>query len=231
MPRCLAGFFQAVRSCALRALSISAHQFLNTGKRQVKFRIFKKYRVGTARMPCETWVLAVVHRLREAVCQRTKFIRLLQQMKLSKESRYAIEGLLVLAKKQLGVPVQLRNVAAAAGVSPSFLAKIFQKLNRANVVISSRGAVRGYTLARQPNAIKIAEVFTAVEGRDIFDRCIFSSDHCGDRSPCPLHFEWTRMRQALIRRLQKTTLADVAVKNAPHYIDRSRRQSRGGASQ
>jgi Rrf2 family protein len=152
-------------------------------------------------------------------------------MKLSKESRYAIEGLMVLAKKQFGVPMQLRHIAAAAGVPPSFLAKIFQKLHRANVLTSSRGAVRGYALAHHPNAIKMADVFTAVEGGDVFDRCIFWSARCADRSPCPMHFEWKRMRQAIVGLMQKTTLADLARRERTSSIDQSRQRSHGGASQ
>jgi Rrf2 family protein len=152
-------------------------------------------------------------------------------MKLSKESRYAIEGLMVLAKKQFGVPIQLRDIAAAAGVPPNFLAKIFQKLTRANILTSSRGAVRGYALARHPNVIKMADVFTAVEGGDVFDRCIFWSDRCADRSPCPMHFEWKRMRRAIVGLMQKTTLANLGRKEPTNNIDQSRQRSHGRTSQ
>ena len=133
-------------------------------------------------------------------------------MKLGKESRYAIEGLMVLAKNRIGSPIQLRHIAKAAGAPPSFLAKIFQKLNRANIVISSRGAVRGYVLARRAEAIKLADIFAAVEGDDVFDRCIFWSDRCADVSPCPIHSEWNRARQAIEGLMQGTTLAELARK-------------------
>ena len=70
-------------------------------------------------------------------------------MKLSRESLYAIEGLFVLAAKPLGTVMLLRDIAEARRIPPTFLAKIFQKLNRADIVASSRGAVRGYALARR----------------------------------------------------------------------------------
>ena len=133
-------------------------------------------------------------------------------MKLSKESRYAIEGLMVLARNRTGTPMQLRGIAQAAGAPPNFLAKIFQKLNRANIVISSRGAVRGYALADRPDAIKMKDIFAAVEGDDVFDRCIFWSDRCTDLSPCPMHFEWKSVRDGITRLMQRTTLADLARK-------------------
>lgn len=133
-------------------------------------------------------------------------------MKLGKESRYAIEGLVVLANKPFGTIMQLREIAETAEVPPIFLAKIFQKLHRANVLISSRGAVRGYALARRPNTIKMKDVFAAVEGGDVFDRCIFWSDRCADLAPCPMHTEWKQVRGSIDRLMQRISLADLARK-------------------
>lgn len=130
-------------------------------------------------------------------------------MKLARESRYAIEGLVVLAKEKSGSIMQVRDIAKAAGVPPNFLAKIFQKLHRANIVTSSRGAVRGYTLARRSNAIQLKAIILAIEGDDLFDRCIFWSDRCADISPCPMHYAWQQVRQTATDLMQRTTLADL----------------------
>lgn len=130
-------------------------------------------------------------------------------MKLGRESRYAIEGLMVLAKRPFGIPIELRDIAAAAEAPPDFLAKIFQKLKRANIVISSRGAVRGYALARRAAVISLVDIFTAVEGGDVFEHCVFWSDRCADRSPCPMHREWKKMRDAIVGSMRKITLADL----------------------
>ena len=136
-------------------------------------------------------------------------------MKLGRESAYAIEGLLVLAKKPLGTAMLLRDIAASRGVPKSFLAKIFQKLTRSGIVSSSRGAIRGYALARRPKEIKVKEIFVAIEGPDLFDRCFFWSDRCADSNPCPMHFRWKRVKQQVIGELlDRTTLADLAKRTA-----------------
>ena len=136
-------------------------------------------------------------------------------MKLGRESAYAIEGLLVLAKKPLGTAMLLRDIAASRGVPKSFLAKIFQKLTRSGIVSSSRGAIRGYALARRPKEIKVKEIFVAIEGPDLFDRCLFWSDRCADSNPCPMHFRWKRVKQLVIGELMdRTTLADLAKRTA-----------------
>ncbi|MBI4527776.1 MAG: Rrf2 family transcriptional regulator [Deltaproteobacteria bacterium] len=132
-------------------------------------------------------------------------------MKLGRESEYAIEGLLVLATKPPGTMMLLRDIADARKVPQTFLAKIFQKLTRGGVVVSSRGAIRGYALARPPRGIKVKDIFLAVEGPDLFDRCIFWSDRCAEDDPCPMHFRWKAIKQNIIAELmERTTLADLA---------------------
>jgi len=134
-------------------------------------------------------------------------------LKLGRQSQYAIDGLLVLARKPFGTVMMVRDVAGAGGVPENFLAKILQKLTRSGVLVSSRGAVRGYALARKPNEIKVRDIFLAVEGEDLFEQCIFWNERCADSDPCPLHFQWKRLRERLIRDLlDRTTLADLSKK-------------------
>ncbi|MDP2605968.1 MAG: Rrf2 family transcriptional regulator [Deltaproteobacteria bacterium] len=143
-------------------------------------------------------------------------------MKLGREIAYGIVGLLALAAKPSGTAMLLRDIAGAGRVPQSFLAKIFQKLARHGIVRSLRGAVRGYALSRSPKEIKLKEILLAIEGPDLFERCIFWSDRCADSNPCPLHEQWKEIKEKAIGKLvEKTTLADLMKKNA-----RSRRVRR-----
>ena len=131
-------------------------------------------------------------------------------MKLGRESAYGIEGLLALATKPPGTAMLLSDIAAARGIPQSFLAKIFQKLTRHGVIRSFRGAMRGYALARRPKEINVKEILLAIEGPDLFERCIFWSDRCADTNPCPLHERWKQAKQHLIEGImERTTLADL----------------------
>jgi DNA-binding IscR family transcriptional regulator len=70
--------------------------------------------------------------------------------------------------------------------------------------------MRGYALARRPKEIKVKEILLAIEGPDLFERCIFWSDRCSDPNPCPLHHEWKQVKQQLVGGLmERTTLADL----------------------
>ncbi len=131
-------------------------------------------------------------------------------MKLGRESEYALKGLLALAKKPFGTTMLLRDIAVSGKIPESFLSKIFQKLARAGVLQSSRGAVRGYALARRAKDIKVKDVFLAIEGPELFDRCLFWSDRCADSDPCPMHFRWKRVRQQAAEMMEQTSLADIA---------------------
>lgn len=132
-------------------------------------------------------------------------------MKLARESAYAIEGLLALANEPMGSVMLLQDIAKSRKVPQSFLAKIFQKLTRAGIVVSSRGRVRGYALARPARHISFGEILLAVEGPDIFNRCVFWSDRCSDTDPCVLHERWAGVRKRMLREfLDKSNLAELA---------------------
>jgi len=132
-------------------------------------------------------------------------------MRIGRESAYAIEGLLALAAKPRGTVMLLRDIAGSRDVPRTFLAKIFQKLVRSGIVVSSRGAVRGYALARRKSDINVKEIFIAIEGPEVFNHCILGSDRCADTNPCALHSRWKQARQRIVDELmERTTLADLA---------------------
>ncbi|MBI3990328.1 MAG: Rrf2 family transcriptional regulator [candidate division NC10 bacterium] len=130
-------------------------------------------------------------------------------MKLSRESEYGLEGLLFLAKQPPGTVMLLGDIAKAQGLPQSFLAKIFQKFVQHGLVRSFRGRRRGYAMAKPPTAIPLKEVLEAVEGPDLFDRCIFWNNRCADTDPCRLHDRWKQIKPQLMRMMERTTLEDL----------------------
>ena len=131
-------------------------------------------------------------------------------MRLSRESEYGLEGLIFLAKQPPGTVMPLSEIAQTQGLPQYFLAKIFQKLVQHGIVRSYRGRQRGYALARPPQEIRLKEVLEAIEGPDLFDRCIFWSDQCADINPCLLHDRWKKLKPRLVKMMERTTLKDLA---------------------
>ena len=134
----------------------------------------------------------------------------LTPVKLSRESEYGLEGLRVLATQPAGRILLLQEIAAAAALPEHFLAKIFQKLRRRGLALSHRGAVRGYSLARPAATITLREILMAIEGEDLFDRCVFWPERCNPRRACCLHHRWVTLRPALQRMVETTTLEEIA---------------------
>lgn len=147
---------------------------------------------------------------------------LLTPMRLSQESEYGLEGLKVLAGQPDGKIMLLRKIAALGGLPELFLAKIFQKLSRRHIVVSHRGVVRGYSLARPAGSINLREILEAIEGRDILAQCLFWPSQCDQRRPCSLHQQWVDVRPRLQQMLEATTLEHIA--SQPSTRSRMRRR-------
>ncbi len=132
-------------------------------------------------------------------------------MKLSRESQYGLEALSLLAEVGPGRVMVLKDIAAARSLPTGFVATIFQKLARHNLVSSHRGAVRGYALARPPHEITLRQIVEAIEGPDLFERCIFWSGRCGDQDPCRLHERWATVRPQVRAMMDATTLGELVL--------------------
>ncbi|MBP2301827.1 RrF2 family transcriptional regulator [Azospirillum picis] len=117
-------------------------------------------------------------------------------------------------------PLSSRDLAELQGISPSFLAKIFPKLEKAGIVAASEGVRGGYRLARAPEDITFLDVVDAIEGdKPLFD-CQEIRGRCavfGERPPswatsgvCAVHATMMRAEKAMRAVLAQETLASVA---------------------
>ncbi len=86
-------------------------------------------------------------------------------VKLSREEQYGIMALVDLAYNLNGGPAQVRQIAKRQKIPQRFLEQIFAKLRQADVVVGKRGPRGGYSLAKDPNNIKLEEVMRALRPR------------------------------------------------------------------
>lgn len=131
-------------------------------------------------------------------------------MRLTRESEYALLGLAFVASRPSGEVVPLAEIAAARRLPRTFLAKTFQKLARHGLLVAHRGPGRGYALARHPAGISLREVLEAIEGPELFSRCLFWSTHCTDTNPCLLHQHLRGLVPEVSSVLERLTLTDLA---------------------
>lgn len=117
-------------------------------------------------------------------------------------------------------PASSRDLAELQGISPSFLAKIFPKLEKAGIVLASEGIRGGYVLGRPAERISVLDVVDAIEGRKPLFECQEIRGKCaifGDLPPswavegvCGVHKVMLRAEQSMRNELGKTSIADLA---------------------
>ena len=80
-------------------------------------------------------------------------------MKLTSKGRYAVMALVDLARFDNINPVSLRDISLRQGISLDYLEQIFSKLKKNEIVKSIRGTQGGYVLNKNPNDIKLTNIF------------------------------------------------------------------------
>lgn len=134
---------------------------------------------------------------------------------------YGIHCLLFLVDNQ-DQPMSSRDLAELQGISPSFLAKIFPRLEKAGIVKASEGVRGGYLLARRADAISFLDIVDAIEGpKPLFDcqevrtRCALfggTAPSWATQGVCAIHAAMLQAEKAMRDALAAQTLAGVAAR-------------------
>jgi Rrf2 family iron-sulfur cluster assembly transcriptional regulator len=135
-------------------------------------------------------------------------------MKLTSKGRYAVMALADLAKFNSINPVSLRDISLRQGISLDFLEQIFSKLKKNNIVKSIRGTHGGYILTKDPEQIKLANIFTAVDEEIKTLQCKKESKKgCnGKATKCITHNLWDELETHINNFFEKKNLKDLITK-------------------
>ena len=90
------------------------------------------------------------------------------------------------------------------------VSKLLKKLQRANLVVSTRGSHGGYQLARPASEITAAHILDALEGQFAITECSGQHSTCGLESNCQVGHAWQRVNGAIRRALTDISLAQLA---------------------
>ncbi len=132
-------------------------------------------------------------------------------MLYSKSSEYAIQAMIYLAEHKGDELAMVSSIAEAYDIPRQFLAKLVQTLTRNRLVASYRGRKGGIRLARPAEEITLLDIVQAMEGvPPEKEMCVIGLDVCSDEVACPIHFEWTNIRNLIRDTLEQQTLADLA---------------------
>lgn len=85
-------------------------------------------------------------------------------MRISTRGRYALCVMVDLAQHYQDGYISLKDIASRQGISKKYLEQIIALLNRPNFLITARGSMGGYMLARSPEYFTVAEILELAEG-------------------------------------------------------------------
>jgi len=131
-------------------------------------------------------------------------------MQITREGDYGIRSILYLARQPYKKVSFVTEISAEYKIPRSFLAKILQKLVKADIVRSYRGVKGGFSLARPAHSITVFEVLEAAEGKMALNICLTDKKKCSFLKSCPTHFLWNNVQSKLSEILKKTNFEDLA---------------------
>ena len=136
-------------------------------------------------------------------------------MKLNSRSRYAVMALADIASFNKQNPVSLRDISLRQNISLVYLEQIFSKLKKSNIVKSIRGANGGYVLTKDPEQIKLSNIFSAVDEKVKTLQCKRESKKgCNGRlTKCITHNLWDDLEMHINDFFDKKNLGDILKNN------------------
>jgi Rrf2 family protein len=129
-------------------------------------------------------------------------------MTISTRGRYASRIMVLLASEPQLRPITKYQIADAEAITPGYVQQLTMALRTAGLVNSHRGRDGGFSLARPPETITVADVLKAVEGEVMPAPCR-STGHCERAATCPTRPLWERAAQLLDDLFAGTTIADL----------------------
>ena len=136
-------------------------------------------------------------------------------MKLNSRSRYAVMALADIASFNKQNPISLRDISLRQNISLVYLEQIFSKLKKNNIVKSIRGANGGYVLTKDPEQIKLSNIFSAVDEKVKTLQCKRESKKgCnGKLTKCITHNLWDDLEMHINDFFDKKNLGDILKNN------------------
>ena len=136
-------------------------------------------------------------------------------MKLNTRGRYAVMALADMASFNRQNPVSLRDISLRQNISLVYLEQIFSKLKKSNIVKSIRGTNGGYILTKDPEKIKLSNIFLAVDEKVKTVQCKKESKKgCnGKLTKCITHYLWDDLEMHINDFFDKKNLGDLVKNN------------------
>jgi FeS assembly SUF system regulator len=131
-------------------------------------------------------------------------------LRISKLTDYGIVLLTYIAGDSHLPMRNARKLAVEAHLPLPTVNKILKMLAREGLLLTHRGVNGGFSLARQPEAISMADIIIALEGPLAMTECsLHTPGVCQLETQCPVRSNWQKINQVVLAALKRLTLADM----------------------
>ncbi len=131
-------------------------------------------------------------------------------MLLSREAEYAIQALLKLATYPKDDYVSILTLSKELSIPFFYLSKILQKLVKQRILRSHKGPKGGVSFAVNPGKTSVFDIIKTIDGDRLSDRCVLGLHVCDSINPCPLHEQWSLLRDQVKSMFEDETLNELS---------------------
>jgi len=139
-------------------------------------------------------------------------------MRVSAKSDYALRALIELASRSDGGPVSAEELGKLQEIPHGFLQAILADLRRAGVVMSQRGQSGGWRMARDADAVTVADVIRAVDGPLVSVYGLRPEAVEYNESAEVLQHVWIAARSSLRDVFEQVTIRSLADRKLPKHV-------------
>jgi Rrf2 family protein len=133
-------------------------------------------------------------------------------LKISSSVEYATRIMVRLSQLSADETVSAERLSGSERVPRDYVDQILQRLRRAGLVQSRRGALGGYRLAREAEAISVGDILHAVDDgvfESVCDKYADGSNQCAHTEGCSIRPVWRRLEVLVDDYLSKVSLTQL----------------------
>lgn len=130
----------------------------------------------------------------------------------SKKCELGLQAVLFLSTQPEGKLFKAKEISEALKVPKEFVSKMLQLLTESGIVGSKKGKSGGFFLAKEPKEIRLIHIVKAIDGLDVFNKCVLGFPGCSTFEPCPVHDKWGKLRDEAYKMLSEETLENLSEK-------------------
>jgi Rrf2 family protein len=127
----------------------------------------------------------------------------------SKKCEIALQAVLFLSAQDDNLLFNATQISEKLNVPKEFVSKILQTLTSSAIVGSKKGNSGGFYLNQSAEHIRLIDIVSAIDGMEVFHKCVLGFAGCNMSEPCPVHDNWGKLRNDTYEMLNNSTLAEL----------------------